>query len=349
MTLLADSFLPYLSYLIYGQILLIALAILVGGFLILRRLVRKQPADGGLILEKERLAAEIDEEVRRLSDLRDRLDSSFKGRSEAIGDLAVSPISSPFAKEPSVEPAAGATVAAPVINGLSDEEANKRVDAATRPLHEEIASLHEKLALASAAQSPAPTQELDAMKKNYDSKLEDLNKRLAEYTAFEDELAMVKQLKGENQELRKQLQVAATGVDLNEDDIAGLFAEMGETGEAPVEARGSGIDAATTSDPDIFKEAPLEEETTSAEGEGPSIDDLLAGMGGGIEQSAPQEEAPVELSEQKSDFEAEKLHAEPGVREDINEETAEALAELGGDDELMAEFEKVLGSAKEGA
>jgi hypothetical protein len=347
LTLLADSFLPYLSYLIYGQIALIALAIFVGGLLILRRLIRKQPADGGVILEKERLAAEIDEEVRRLTELRDRLDSSFRTRAEGDGAMAASPIPRAFARgENTSEPAPAA-----VINGISEEDAQKRINeavaTAVKPLNEEIAALKDQLSFALAATKAAPGPDLDVFKSTYESKIDDLSKRLQEYTAFEDEIALVKKLKTENETLKKQIESgAAPTIDLSEDDIAGLFAEMGEPME-PETTQAAAVAAA----PEPLPAVTVEPETLDEDVD-PNVDGLLAELSASqsIQQSAPEEEVPVEVTQAKSDFESEKTKSEPGLMaaEELTEDTAEAFAELGGDDELMAEFEKVLGSAKEG-
>jgi hypothetical protein len=360
MTPLAELLKPYTLYLIYAQIFLLSLAIFVGALLIIRRLWKRQPVEGALIQDREKLAAEIHEEILRLEDLRNRLDPSFMLAGQ---DVAARPISAKLHSSRDLLDAdlgdegekAVSSGERLTSSGFTEFELQERIESATQDLMKEIAELTEKLAQAEEAlraqgSSPvdsgvaaASSEEWEQLKKE----IEDLNLKLEDYRAFEDELALVKQYKVENEELRKQLEARgplvanAAGEEtlkISEEDIASLFEEMGMPSEEVAEEKDfdeneekTVFKAESESEPDLVTRFAASEDEEQ-------VDEPLL-----VSQEAETDADPEEELLAKG-FEKEKTIQEPALPE-INEDTAEALAELGDDDdELMAEFEKVLGS-----
>jgi hypothetical protein len=349
MTPIAEALKPYTLYLIYAQILLLSLAIFVGAMLIIRRLWRREPVDGGLIQDREKLAAEIHEEVLRLQDLRNRLDSSYiiEGK-----DISASPVPRVLGTQTVQEPSAGTSAAAvsgagATANALSQIELEAKIHESTQHLTKEISVLTDKLSRAEeklkSAGTAAPAVDNSALLAEQEAtkaELVELKEKLEDYQAFEDEIALVKQYKTENERLRAQLAagggaaVAATNEGISEDDIASLFAEM---------ASSSTDEAETTTEPDPFeallaqKDEPVEEKVFAAsprEVEEKTI--FKADRSEGEELRADENDAPL-----RKGYVQEAKGEEPQMPA-VNEDNAEALAELGDDDQLMAEFEKVL-------
>ncbi len=367
MTPIAEALKPYTLYLIYAQILLLSLAIFVGAMLIIRRLWRREPVDGGLIQDREKLAAEIHEEVLRLQDLRNRLDSSYiiEGK-----DISASPVprvlGTQTAHEPSagpgamaVSPGAGATAVSPAAsatavspgasataNALSQIELEAKIHESTQHLTKEISVLNDKLSRAeeqlkntSTAAPASDTSALVADQEATKQELQELKEKLEDYQAFEDEIALVKQYKTENESLRAQLAAGggtptAIVEGISEEDIASLFAEMAS--DAPG-------DAESPAEPDNF-------EALLAQKDEPTEDQVFAATPREPEEKTVFKSDPQEVEELKADegdapprkgYVQEAKSEEPQMPS-VNEENAEALAELGDDDQLMAEFEKVL-------
>ncbi len=358
MTPIAEALKPYTLYLIYAQILLLSLAIFVGAMLIIRRLWRREPVDGGLIQDREKLAAEIHEEVLRLQDLRNRLDSSYiiEGK-----DISASPVprvlGTQTAHEPSagpgamaVSPGASAMAVSPgasaTANALSQIELEAKIQESTQHLTNEISVLTDKLSRAeeklkntSTAAPASDTSVLVADQEATKLELQELKEKLEDYQAFEDEIALVKQYKTENESLRAQLAAgggtpAASVEGISEEDIASLFAEMAS--DAPG-------DAESPAEPDNF-------EALLAQKDEPPEDQVFAATPREPEEKTVFKSDPQEVGELKADegdapprkgYVQEAKSEEPQMPS-VNEENAEALAELGDDDQLMAEFEKVL-------
>lgn len=345
MTPIAEALKPYTLYLIYAQIALLSLAIFVGAMLIIRRLWRRERVDGGLIQDREKLASEIHEEILRLQDLRNRLDSSYiiEGK-----DIAASPIPRVLGTANSEEPASGAVQTA---NALSQIDLEAKVHEATQFLTNEVAVLtdklvkaEEKLKHAGTASTPAAAP-LAADQEKITIELRELKDKLEDYQAFEDEIALVKQYKEEIERLKAQLGTPQANIGISEDDIASLFAEMGAgssagdeaadplnfLGEGPSEPDATQIfkaDASEESSKQIFMSSEPSTETEE--------DPFKALLSENEELSADSSDAPA-----RSDYVAEAKSEEPSMSP-VTEENAEALAELGDEDSLMAEFEKVL-------
>jgi hypothetical protein len=349
MTPIAEALKPYTLYLIYAQILLLSLAIFVGAMLIIRRLWRREPVDGGLIQDREKLAAEIHEEVLRLQDLRNRLDSSYiiEGK-----DISASPVPRMLGTQTVQEPSTGTSAAAvsgagATANALSQIELESKIHESTQHLTKEISVLTDKLSRAeeklknsgTAAAPAADNSAILAEQQATKMELQELKEKLEDYQAFEDEIALVKQYKTENERLKALLAagggaVAPMNEGISEDDIASLFAEMAS--DAPDEAE-------STSEPDPFeallaqKDEPAETQVFAASPR--EVEEKMvfkADSNAGEELRADEGDAPP-----LKGYVQEAKSQEPQMP-DVNEENAEALAELGDDDQLMAEFEKVL-------
>ena len=78
----AGKMMPYLSYFLYAQIVLLALAALMGAVLIIRRILTQQPLEGDPAYTKERIALELTTEITRLRDLRNRIFPGFEATKE---------------------------------------------------------------------------------------------------------------------------------------------------------------------------------------------------------------------------------------------------------------------------
>jgi hypothetical protein len=326
MTPIAEALKPYTLYLIYAQIFLLSLAIFIGALLILRRLWRREPVEGALIQDREKLASEIHEEILRMQDLRNRLDPSYilEGK-----DISASPIRR-MVSEPEDADVEGPKVADSnkVVGSpeLSHEDVEAKIQAATVDLTNEIAELTAKLRDAEAMPQSAPSAETPPPEDQQKmiAEIQALREKLEDYQAFEDEIALVKQYKAEIDRLKALLEAGEKAkaskeenISISEDDIASLFAEMGaSSNESPAEA---------------------EPEPTPAEPEPNAPAQVEA------EQLEPEREA-LALSEEVVPIDyVEEARAEEPVLPEISEDTAEAIAELGDDDDgLMAEFEKVL-------
>jgi len=365
MTPLAVSLKPYLLYLIFVLIFMLSLAIFVGAILIIKRLWKKEPVEGSLIQDREKLAAEIHQEVLRLEDLRNRLDPSFVIEGQ---DISASPVPARLHTQGAAEAAQPS-----VERGLSEEQVKERINDATEDLMKEIAELTSKLAEgAKAAKGEATPSEPKAsdpqQAKIIDQLKTDvtlLEAKLEDYRAFEDELALVRSLKEENEKLRAEMEANRTASDtslgINEADIASLFEEMGASFDgddsAPVVPEASVPLEADSEDDELARLLAA----GSAEDELPSeealVEDIVAAAlsegdvesDGRLEPSLDSAESifSAEPEAPKKGFVKEATSSEPALPQ-INAENAEAMAELGEDeDELMAEFEKVLGTKEQ--
>jgi hypothetical protein len=366
MTLLPESLRHYLPMLIAAQIIIFASAILVGGFLIIRRLSRRPPLDGQILEEKEKLAAEIHAEILRLRDLRDRLFDGFSEKAE--------PAFSAKPKQQSPGPSGETPVAGSSAREAELQKANAELQAQVAALKAEIDSLKSKLASA-ATPVTAPAPNVDELRKTIEKEvgdklraeasgkqakqeatIRDLTSRLEEYEIFEEELAQIKKYKMENDQLKQQVSAGGGGLPagFSEDDISQLFNEMtaGGANFESTEALLNPTDGAASPGSEDPKAAPIvdlsaaasdKESRTEVASNEPSLDaELERALLG---EEAQELVAPLKIAgAAPADFVAEDLKEEPDVIA-VDTENAEAMAMLGGDqDELMREFEKVLGA-----
>jgi|GEM_PF-2347814 len=375
---------PYISYFFFGQLVVTGLAILVAVLLVIRRISRRDPI-AQMEPDKERIAAEIHQEILRLRALRDRLVPGFAGEPmEAIPATAISPGAPVVASTPA-EPTLGPVPVSPA-SGLSAadiEAAEKRGEGRSEvKFQAQIADLEAKLAAALAA-SPAPAgasgganpEEIEKHRKAaaeaqtqaqaLSEKVGALEKVLAEYQIFEEDFALVKKYKEENDRLRQQIEVgggAAPSPKVTEDDIASLFGDFGA--EMLAEPTLSAVPApqpVAAPEPtpmpmpepepaakDLFAEleATLQAQAPAAPEEA-EVDPDLAKLFESVAEETPAPAQPPEPAVAAAPAPAAMPVSAPPIA--VNEDTAEALAEsTGTDDEMMAEFEKLLGESSKG-
>src|SRR5688500_17779867 len=117
---------PVLAYFFMGQIILFCTALLVGGMLVLKRLIKKQPFEGDPTFDNERIATEINQEILKLQDLRNRLHPIFASAEAAAGAPAVS-----------------ATPGEAVDRAAVEKEISAKFEGKIKGLEDEIAKLKE--------------------------------------------------------------------------------------------------------------------------------------------------------------------------------------------------------------
>jgi hypothetical protein len=213
---LTSKLLPYLSYFIYGQVILVGLVLIAGFLILIRRAMNKTPFEGDPAYAREKIAFELTSEINRLRGLRNRIHPGFEAEAEGGGAVVTAPVDTAaleaeiakrfedkfaaqqarieeleklLAEARAAGPADGASAAAGAGDGLSDE--------ARAALERDKAALNDKVGV--------------------------LEKTLLEYQIFEQDIALVKKYKAENEELRKQLSATPQ---VTEEDIASLFSAM---------------------------------------------------------------------------------------------------------------------------
>ncbi len=349
---LAAQLHPYLSYLLMGQLALFGGAILVGCVLVFRRLFSRKPAKD-LGDDASRVAEEINEEIRRLRALRDRLSPDFAGEGDEPSVVAVS-----------------APSGAANSSGADRDAIAKEVEAQWSGRVKELES---QLALAAAAPAsgadPAEVEKLKSEKTELEMKVAGLEKVISEYQIFEEDFALVKKYKEENERLRAAGAVPAeapapAGPKMTEQDIASLFGDI--AGDAAKENP-----APATPDP-VPEPAPAPVEVAPSADANPPLEQselekLLAEAQSEADQnalledtpSAPAETTTIAAAPAASEAVPETLVEAPAstnaatkpagvdpsleaMAMEIDEGDAEAMSEAGGDD-VMAEFEKLLG------
>lgn len=366
---IAEKLSPYLYVIWTGLLILVASTVLLGIFLVLKHAFAKNSFEGNSEYDKLKIAREINEDIMKLTDLRNRLDPSFLVAAQSLAgtqDLAAR-IQQPI---PVAETTAGP---------LGDEE-KKALEAALEAKYkDEISKLKEELekmkaqpsaALegASAEGSSAKVQEaLDKQKSQLGEETEKLKaqvghleKVLSEYRIFEDDFAFVKKLKAENADLREQLEkllaggagaagvVAAVESSIVESSVAAPVTTSAENvaPEVPVTASvpPTGV---TAEQPISAPEATFSEAGVVSEVTEDDIANLFQELKG------PEGEESTKTTPQSSPAPGTQVVMDPASKESVSvspaeenkmvadEETAEALAETDSD-ELMAQFEKLL-------
>lgn len=348
---------PYLMNVIFAEFVLLGIATLVGAVLLIRHILREEPLEGDPAYTKEKIAWELTQEIERLKELRTRIHPAFA--------------------TPKEEVAAPATTAEPAVALTPDERAKLEKDLEAKftekiegleKQNKELAENLEKAkseqpaAAAAPASDGASTEALIEAQKDAQvlkQKVEVLEKTLTEYQIFENDIALVKKYKTENEELRKQL--AATP-QVTEDDIASLFDAMnipGAPAATPPAATAPTAPAPTPMQAPGFTQAPpaqaapppaatvpwsppAEEGTLANAPENvdeslPSLDDMLKEA----ENAASKEAAPAA----EPGYVQEATPSEPSIGAKISSDDLEALAhtDQDSDDKLMAEFQKILG------
>ncbi len=245
---LATKLMPYLSYFLYAQLMLICSLVIVGGILVLKRVMKKQPFEGDVEFDHERIAAELNTEIARLRDLRNRLypskdpiDPNAVMSPEDMAALRVS-IEKDYKdkieklEQELVEAKASAGTGTPSAGG--DENTKQELAKAqnlAKDWEKKYTTLnkeHEALSKGGSAKETADLQ----------TKIANLEAALSEYEIFEEEFSMVKKYKSEIEDLR---------------------AQIAESGRSPIEQKAPKASASAASPLDVS--APQTEEAPAAE------------------------------------------------------------------------------------
>ncbi|MBP7845433.1 MAG: hypothetical protein KA116_11545 [Proteobacteria bacterium] len=396
MSLLTDNA-SLMTYSIYAVYTLLTATVLLGCFLIIRKISQRQPSfEGDLEFDHERIARELDREIKDLENLRNRIfPASHFSKSSLIVQVPVSAsgavlndddilnsveaqLSSQTVKAdlPDLSEISQGTGASPEAMAAFQAKVNELTEALNKS-KAELKTLRDSAASggASGAADPAggPTRaELDKLTKELELKVSQqkeeiqkhigsvkhLEKIIGEYQLFEEDFALVKKYRKENEILRTELIKRG----LSEPDIIKLLeaadaltprttksVQVAATEEtpaaAPVEAASIPAPEASTAPAAQSAQAPAPTPTPAPEAvSAPSAPAPAAVPAAAELASAPTPTpeaiatptasvaAPVQSSDAQSAESVEKIQAD-----------AEAMAEsVVSEDELMAEFEKLL-------
>lgn len=345
---------PYLMNVIFAEFILLGIATLVGAVLLIRHILREEPLEGDPAYTKEKIAWELTQEIERLKELRTRIHPAFAAPKDEVA--------APTTGEPAV--ALSADDRAKLEKDLEAKFAEQI--ATLEKTNKELLEALEKLKGEQPAVAAAPTGDavspealIEAQKdaQVLKQKVEVLEKTLTEYQIFENDIALVKKYKTENEELRKQL--AATP-QVTEDDIASLFDAMNIPG-APAAAPAAAAPTAPAGTPmqaPGFTQAPPAQPAPAATvpWSPPAEEGTLANAPENVDESLPSLDDMLKEAEGAAGKEPAAPAAEPGYVQEatphepsigakISSDDLEALAhtDQDSDDKLMAEFQKILG------
>jgi len=271
MSQVAAKLQPYLNYIMLVQLLLIAFAAFIGLLIIFKRFrSRSVPVDLGN--DAEAIAMEITHEIGRLDKLRQRLSSkaksyispSTKADSRLASDLFSEPTVSSDAQ--TIEGEAASLSAQGQVDVKSvEQQIEARYLDSIEQLKNKIEDLNKSNEVLKAQASSGGGIQNDAVeiqgqatiheaievrnkleKENEEiqEKLVHLEKVISEYQLFEEDFALVKRYKAENERLKKQL----TDVhQVTEDDINNLFSAV-EGSEATGVTQKESVEVANSDD-----------------------------------------------------------------------------------------------------
>ncbi|MCC7441724.1 MAG: hypothetical protein IT285_08825 [Bdellovibrionales bacterium] len=203
-------------------------------------------------------------------------------------------------------------------------------------LEAELAAAKTKQAAAGPAAAATDNGENDKLKK----KIQELEERLAEYSVIEDDLANLKRMQQENSQLKAQLSLKAGGAALGAAAVVAAAAPEVAAAPAPAapapkltETNSDGVAPEPSAQADAFEGLVDEvEKSLGAPASGASSQDVTAAI---MQPQAPASEAS----------EAAAPAAPPANEPAAGGETPTPLEGMGkGDEDLLAEFEKMLNS-----
>ncbi len=220
---LAQKLLPHISYLIAGQVVLLGLASMLGGYIFLRYYFKKRPFDGDPAIESKEIALQIQAEITRLTELRNRVAPGLANSFSSSGPSVVT-VTTPAASTQSAGESSSTDPNA--VQKIQDLESAHKLQ--IEEFNKKIASLETELTAAKAAStSAAPAadpnnvtiagagagnedvqklkQELEKEKSTLTSQVTHLETVISEYKIFEEDFALVKKYKTENDDLKNQI------------------------------------------------------------------------------------------------------------------------------------------------
>ena len=349
---LALKFQPYLAHFAAIQLILMSMLVLVGCLLLLRRFLWSRNNED--YLDKAKLAAEISEEIQRLEAIRFRLVGGAPPPPRAPMPETLAP------NEPTLPPTGTASL---------NPEAEAQYKALVGDLKKKIQSLEAdlsesaaKLASGPAPSAPAsPSEDANVAK----ARIKDLEELLAEYRLFEDDFALVKKFKTENEILKKQ---SGGSNEVTEGDISKLFDNLGPLAKDAKSISGAGAAASATSKviagdaaaggtdffANVLDEASSDrgKKVISADPMMPDITKTISANEAAIAEafaslssdSAAPEASVDPVVQPEAPAAAPAVKAQSASPSPLSNENLEELAEsAASDDKLLEEFEKVLG------
>ena len=247
-TQLAAKLQPYFNYIVVGQLVLIAI-VAAWAFLIIIKRVRSRSIPGDLMMDADMIAGEISQEISRLHNLRKRLSSKF--HEQIGGDPGIQAAAHAGGPEVTSAMGDGTMMLSGDAKDLEQQIEARYLDTVTdlknqiQKAEQEKAELVQKMEmLGGDARNDAPKIEndgalkdateskakLEAEKAEAKEKILHLERVISEYRLFEEDFALVKRYKVENERLKKQL---TESHQVTEDDISKLFGAIETTDATP--------------------------------------------------------------------------------------------------------------------
>ncbi|NCN28551.1 hypothetical protein GW915_13380 [bacterium] len=302
----------------WGVLLVFVAAIIVGALVVIKNHNRKSNFEGNLEFDLEKIAGEIDVEITNLRSLRNRILpyanlEQVDPEQEAIVNADGKSTSALSAADPSVVKEFQNKITE--LESKLKEAQSKAGSNSSTASEEEGAASASQLSEKDAAELEKQRQEFQVKLNKQEEELKELKKNkdllekiVSEYQLFEDDFALVKKYKRENEELRKRL-MDKEG--LNEEQVDSLLA----TEQEPSAAVASAPPPPRQEEPEAYAEAVANQATNL---EAPSSSDLL-------EEDA---EAAAEAEAEADDLQAstpEEEKAKEAATNAINEINAEGV------------------------
>jgi len=376
---LALALKPYFSTLLLAQAILFFAAVAVGCLIIITRWTkRRRDASQNIEVQGDSVALEINQEIRRLEELRSRLSTGMAKLStdpNAVSTQSAGTI--PQQSASSVDPMAVDTLKAQME--VEFEKRSQEMSGKVASLEYELAKAREQVEAALKA-SPATSagvqagtdqgEDIQKLRLDHDQEKTTLKGEITqlteksarmqtiidEYKIFEEDFALVKKYKLENEMLKKQL---SDTHQVTETDIANLFQSFDKVDAPATETAQEAKQEESffqTEDLSIANNAPAAVEAASAAtpavtAETVSVPTPEPVMPTAAPTPAPtkKEEAPQSLPAAKAaktdGFEFERINEEPIVnsKKATGAELEELAESAANDDQLLEEFEKILG------
>lgn len=339
MTSLAAKLMPYFSYFLYAQLLLLCLAVLVGCVLVIKRLLGRPTFAGDPSYDYEKIAREMDTEIERLEELRNRiLPGERHSHGPGVGGgLSVAAVEQKYQDqmeamriefERKIEQLSLSGVGAGAANasaGSGDSPSPEQVQA---QVNEAVQAKTQELEQQKLRELESLKKELDQLKKSEQQTTErakHLESVVADYQIFEEDLAFIKKYKSENEAMARRL-AEATGGSVSSSAPAPAPTDVVNSESAAPLAPATAAAMVTEQEiANIFNE--LEQKTPDA-----------------VAKEVPIAAEPVVVSAPEPVLPSSEPSLTAASVKTMTQEEKEALAESALDnDSLMAEFEKLLG------
>ena len=365
---------PYICQIAFALVLLFGATILIGSMILIRRSLSKKTPGQSSPEDFDRIATELDGEIRRLSDLRNRLDPKFSDslnsrHAPELGDLNLNENSGP---SPTVHGSGPSSETATLIASLN--ESRERI----KLLELELAANKTQTANVAPGSGPAidlsavedqHKAEVNAIKDRHTAQAKELNTKIAnletalsDYKIFEEDLSQVKRYKRENDKLAAMLKeagiewipdpaLAAAAAGKPPPEVRPLLTDaqmLNEIMESAESVEKSSVPPATESTGEPASAEPMVTMAAKTDVSKTEIDTLFddlmnsSSIGQSASDSNPEPATPIaaEPTSQTAAATGPSTESPPTVDSDRAEALAESAA---NDDDLMAEFEKLLG------